>query len=53
LDELIGHKTIWAGDPRTQLVAELNKEIYWTGWYECGNTTISWTPAPEEEKKAK
>ena len=33
-----------------QLVSQMNKEIYWTGWYACGNN-IQWTTASEEEKK--
>ena len=49
-----------------QLVSQLNKELFWTGWYACGNTAtagapagahaysrnIQWTTA-ENEKKSK
>ena len=33
-----------------QLVSQMNKEIYWTGWYACGNN-IQWTTANDEKKK--
>ena len=33
-----------------QLVSQLNKELFWTGWYACGNN-IQWTTANDEKKK--
>ena len=35
-----------------KLVKQLNKELYWTSWYECGNN-ISWTAATFEGHKVK
>ena len=29
---------------------QVNYEIYWTGWYACGNN-IQWTTAENEKKK--
>jgi len=32
-----------------QLVSQLNKELYWTGWYACTHN-IQWTTANDEKK---
>ena len=40
-----------------ELVKQMNKELYWTGWYAVSGDTITytewtrWTPAPDTEKK--
>jgi hypothetical protein len=39
-----------SGEQGVELVKQLNKELYWTSWYECGNT-IHWTTANNEKKK--
>jgi hypothetical protein len=33
-----------------ELVKQVNREIYWTGWYVCGNN-IQWTTANDKKKK--
>ena len=35
-----------------ELVKQLNKELYWTGWFECSNN-ISWTAATFEGQNEK
>ena len=37
-----------------ELVKQMNKELYWTGWYAVSGDTITyteWAPAPDTEKK--
>ena len=38
------------GEQAAQLVSQMNKEIYWTGWYEPTHN-IQWTTADDEKKK--
>ena len=38
-----------------ELVSQLNKEIYWTGWYAVSSNNIHWTTVTREilDKRAK
>ena len=37
-----------------ELVKQMNKELYWTGWYAVSGDTITyteWAPAPDTKKE--